>query len=500
MESNAPRDLSSLQKPLEHFRAKTKHLTIHPLETACLTVVCTHLVFLPWAIGGMRPWSQFISLALAVVGFTLALCPRSYTEEHTGANRFRLIPWPKLIKFPLFWIGLALLAYVTLQALNPAWEYATNGRTRWMNRIDHIAWLPSGVRVPFERWGPWRMLLIYGSVFLTICTVWVSLTRRRSLQVVFTTVAINGLLLAALGVAQRLVGNGRIFWFYESPAPGFFSTFVYKNHAGAYLLLTLATCCGLAAWYYSRGLRRMEKSNPSGVFVFFATCLGVSILISYARGVTLVTLVYLSVCAAIFIIHQLKTKNENRRPIVAIALVLIFGYFLKTGLDALNSREAWSKITRGISGQDTSLESRRMADKASFEMLRSTWVTGAGAGSFQFLFPIYEVRHPALHRASIEARVFWEHAHNDLLEFPIELGLAGMLLLLSGIGYIAAALARSYAWENPLSGCIVFGGLTLLVYAWWDFPFQNPAILLTASVLMIAATMWATFEEMNVKS
>jgi hypothetical protein len=85
----------NLQKPLEHFRAKTKRLKIHPLEASLLWVVALHLVFLPWAIGGMRLWGQLVSLSLALISFGLALIPRHYTAAHTGANTFHLVPWPR---------------------------------------------------------------------------------------------------------------------------------------------------------------------------------------------------------------------------------------------------------------------------------------------------------------------------------------------------------------------------------------------------------------------
>ena len=95
VDSFPPSDFSELQKPLDHFRAKTKRLKIHALEHALLWIVGAHLVFLPWAIGAMTLWSQWISLGFAAVGFVVALLPRSYTEEHTGSNTFRLVMWPR---------------------------------------------------------------------------------------------------------------------------------------------------------------------------------------------------------------------------------------------------------------------------------------------------------------------------------------------------------------------------------------------------------------------
>jgi hypothetical protein len=293
-----------------------------------------------------------------------------------------------------------------------------------------------------------------------------------------------------------MLGNGKLFWFWESSNPSFFSSFVYKNHASAYLLLTLAVTCGLAAWYYLRGLRRMEKSNPSGIFTFFATCIAVAILTSYARGATLTMLVFLAICVAVFIGHQLVMKNTTRKPIVAIVMILVFGFFLKTGMEALNTREAWSRIQSGLAREDLSLESREQATASSLEMLKDHWKSGVGAGSFRFIFTIYQHRNPKL----ISSPQFWEHAHNDVLEFPIELGLTGMLLIAAAAGYLLTALVRSFFWENPLSGCTVLGAILLVVYAWWDFPFQCPAILITWCALGVAITLWTKLEEMNVRA
>ncbi|MBI5689902.1 MAG: O-antigen ligase family protein [Verrucomicrobia bacterium] len=499
MDASQPaRNLSDLQKPLEHFRAKTKRLKVHSAEITVLWVVGIHLVFLPWALGTMRPWAQVISLGFAILAFILSLLPRNYTAEHTGAASFRLFTFPKLLKFPPFWIGLALLGLVTVQGFNPAWNYHNTGKLWWITPRPHIEWLPSGVAVKFEEWGAWRMLAIYTSAWLTMCTVWVAFTRRRTVQLLLVTLAFNGLLLALFGIAQRLFGNGKIFWFVDSPNPQFFSSFIYKNHSGAYLDLTLAVSCGLAAWYYLRGLRRLEKSNPSGVIAFFSTCIAVGILTSYARGATLVMLVFLLATIGAFLVHQIRMPAENRKPIVLIVLVLVFGYFLKTGLEALRSQEAWDRLKAGVTREDLSLEFRDRVTRASWEMLQERWKLGIGAGSYRFVFPLYQHRHPEL--VSFQGRrIFFEHAHNDILEIPIELGITGVLLLLAGLGWFLFALVRSYFWENALSASVVLGLLLLLGYGWWDFPFQCPAILITWLTLWTIITMWTQFEEMNVK-
>lgn len=499
VDSPSPSDFSDLQKPLEHFRAKTKRLKIHPTERLVLGIVGLHVVFLPWAIGGMRPWSQIISVILASVGFVVALVPRRYGIEHTGANEFRLVPWPRLARFPIFWIGLLLLGLVTIQGLNPAWSYFQSERGWWMQPIDYVKWLPAGVRAPWEYWGPWRILLIYASAWMTVCAIWTGFTRRRTVQIFFTIIALNGLLLAGLGVAQKFLPNGKMFWLWAPPSSAFFSSFVYKNHGAVYLDLTLFVTCGLAAWYYLRGLRRLEKSNPAGLFAFFATCIAIAILVSYARGATVVMLIFLTGAVGAFLVHQLVIPNTVRKPIVAVMLMIIFGFFLKTGLATVQSREAWTRLGHGLADDDKSITIRRIATSASLDMLKDHWGMGVGAGGFRFLFPFYQQRYPEIYSYSDGRRMLWEHAHNDLVEFPVELGLPGSLLILAGTAYCAVLLLRRYFWGNSMSACLVFGGLIVVAYAWWDFPFQCPAVLILWCSLAVATVMWTTFEELNLK-
>jgi len=90
--------------------------------------------------------------------------------------------------------------------------------------------------------------------------------------------------------------------------------------------------------------------------------------------------------------------------------------------------------------------------------------------------------------------MFWDHAHNDLLEIPIELGLTGIGLLVTMAGYLTVALVRNTFWRNSLSGSLVFGNVLLVVYARWDFPLQCPAILVTACTLVVASALCARFE------
>jgi hypothetical protein len=281
---------------LARFRSDRKRLPLHPLEKAILTAVAVHLCFLPWALGTMHAWSQLTSLSLSLVSFTLALIPRTYSGDYLPAlppqafspaaqrpdesrrsfsvggqpSAFRLYPFARLIRFPIFWLGAALLAYIALQASNPSWVWERNETTWWLRRVNDIEWLPTSIDTPWERFNIWRQFIIYASAWLTTCTVWIGFTRRRSLQLLLLTLVINGMLLAIVGFAQRFMASSKFLFFMEWPVGHTaFASFIYRNHAGAYFALVALVAVSLAIWTFTQGERRTQKSTPAGVLFFW---------------------------------------------------------------------------------------------------------------------------------------------------------------------------------------------------------------------------------------
>lgn len=464
-----------------------------------LGLVAAQLVFLPWAIGGMRVWSQWIGFALAVLTFACSLLPRNYSDPGGGQVPFRLYTWPKLLRFPFAWLGLALLGYITAQALNPAWRFETDGAGWWMQAIPHTAWLPTGVEVPFSRWGPWRMLMIYSSVWLTVCAAWIGFTRRRSFQILAATLAGNAFVLATVGIAQRALDTDKMFGFWKPPASYFVSSFVYKNHAGAYFNLLLALCAGLAFWHYERGQRRLDKSSPAGVFAFFGTAVAMIVFFSYSRTATLLMAAFLTITLGIFIWRMfLRRSPEQRSPLMLILLLVGFVAFARIGLVSLKTETAVEKMEEMQAMVATDgLGVRADATKATLDMAWAKPLTGWGSGSYRFLFPKYQQRYPTVFAGKDGKRMYWEHAHNDYAELFAELGFIGGGLLLLGLGFAAWKTATLGMWRNPLTLFLLLGCLMTLAHCYVDFHFYNPAILSTWWVLLFGAIRWAEIGEQS---
>ncbi len=479
---------------VHRFRSTEPRQPLHPREKLLLGIIVAHLSFLPWALGTAPLWAQLISLAFAFLGFIVALSPRYYTSELAGGPPFSLLTWPKLLRFPLFWVGLALFAYIALQGFNPAWEYIERDRLWWMQQIPHIDWLPQGTRNPFRLGGPWRLLLIYASAWLVVCSIWVGFTRRRTLRYLLVALISNGVLFTAFALLQRLTDAKQIYWSWTSPNASFFGSFIYKNHAGAYLLLILGATCALAAWHYVRGRRKLEKSTPVGVLVFFATILAVAIYVSYARGATLFAALFLAFAAGVALVLHWRQPAELRKPFVGVVFLLGLGAFLYVGADSLSAERAWRRLQRIADASDVTIGSRQAAARAAFDMFKDNWAWGTGAGSFRFLFPAYQQNYPEIFEAR-KHRQFWDFAHNDIIQIPAELGAFGIAVIAFGFCFWLWRLLSVKFIRSPLSVLLVGCAVVLVAHSWTDFLFYNPAILITWCSLWPIAALWPALEE-----
>ncbi|HLP07408.1 MAG TPA: O-antigen ligase family protein [Opitutaceae bacterium] len=481
--------------PVGRFRSRSHKLELHPQERWTLFWVTLHLCFLPWALGTMHLWSQCTSLVLALLGFITAARPRLYSETQTSGESVRVRPLARLWRFPLFWLGLAVLLYIAIQALNPAWRYRSNAAYWWIDPVKNVAWLPSGMDVPFSIAGPWRALLIQSSLWLTVCTVWIGVMRRLSFRLLFTVLVANGVALAALGLAQQLTHAKAIFWLVPSSSASFVASFIYRNHAGAYLNLVLALAAGLAWWHFARSNRRLEKSSPAGVFTFGALILGVMVLFTLSRGSAITLLAFTVVTGLAFFWHQFRRPAHERNGLVLLGLCLLLAGFLAVGFYSLKADKVWARFEGLLVDPVASARDRTQAHAATLDMFNDKPVLGWGAGCFRFGFPQYVSRYPDIYYSGTSRRKLWEHAHNDLLEFPAEFGLAGCVLLVGAAGWLGWQLLRRRFWGNPLSLPVALGAGLTVVHAWGDFVFQNPAVLFTWAVLLLAAGRWADLDQ-----
>ncbi|QYM77500.1 O-antigen ligase family protein [Horticoccus luteus] len=475
---------------------ETKLIRLHPLEKLLLAVVAAQLVFLPWAVGGMRLWAQFISLGLSAASLALALMPRHYTDEHTGGEAFTLYPLRRLLRFPLFWTGLVFAGYIVIGALNPGWRYEHDGGRWWMREIPRISWLPHGVTgTPFDWASPWRTLIIFGAAFLLVCALWVGITRRRSLQLLLLILCINAVLVALLAITMRATGATKLYWTWPS-ANLPYGPFVYRNHASAWLNLMIGATLALSALFHERAQRVMAKSSPAPLIAFVAVFLGVVVAVSQSRGGFIALLVFLAAALALAGVRQLRHRSTSRMLAIAALLGAGFIGFVALSFDSWGGAQAWQRFTRLFEDRDSSVTSRELATQATMDMWREAPWSGDGAASFRYVFPLYQQHYPDIyqHKSGRQTiRQVWEFAHNDWAQMLAEYGVIGTGIAIAAIAWWLLALLRLRAWRYAPSLLLVFAvGMTLL-HARGDFVLHNPAVLLSFVAVAVVSLRLAEF-------
>jgi len=469
---------------------------LHVLEKSLLAVFCAHLIFLPWAFGTMHAWSQSVSAAFALIEIVLALWPRSYRDEFAPAGGFEMKTWPRLVRFPPFWLGLGLLGYLVIQWLNPAWEFRSSAKSWWMEGIPHNEWLPTSTRTPFERYNLWRSFLIYGSAWLSVCALWIGMTRRKSLQILSGVLIGNAVILAIVGFAHRLSGETKVLWIRAFKDNSPFSSFIYQNHGGAYFSLVAAVGLALVVWHFFEGRKRMARSTPAAVWGILSAILVFAVLFSFSRGAVITATVFaVSAVAAFAVIRAANPVPSTTPRLVSVMLVLAFvaaAVFILRYVDFSMLEHRFREMAT-LKANDPSVRSRVIARDASWDMFQHYWLWGAGAGNFQYLFSIFISRYPEEWQ---NGSIFWPHAHIDWLEIPIELGVPGVLLIASAFGWACLRFFRWRAWQHPVAAMVFLGCMQTLLHAAIDFPFQNPAVLSTWWVVLFLALRWVEIDRL----
>lgn len=448
-------------------------------EKFLVVLAALNLVAMVWAFGGVDVTSQVLAAGLGALALGAALW-RPRDDRGT--------PWARLRRFPVFWTGLALFACVLVQAANPAFTYHLAGRTWWLESVPFIRWLPAGMTVPFADAGPWRQLLLWFSPWATVCALWIGLTQRATVLALLNVIAVNGFLLAAFGLVQLAAGQGDIYGVRHTEGAEIFASFIYRNHAAAYLQLVGTLAFALAL----HGLWRRHASEASRGpailhFLFAVTAVSAIVLTFSFGGVLLLAGWILPVLVSGVWLLRARVRLFRPGPLVAVAVLALVG-----GLAAVSGSEGLRAHvqTRLAGGPFRSLHTRLLAAKQGFEMFRDRPVFGWGAGCFRYGFTKYQRREIEITGVGL-SRHFWQHQHNDWLELLIELGIAGMLPVAVMAAFWLRELVRQRFWRRPFLLWSTAGIAIIAFYAWFDFPLQNPAVLLTTACMLCLVTRWA---------
>lgn len=426
------------------------------------TALILAIVVAVCAFGGTEPLTfSFVQLmVLVLVGLVLWKTPRE------------AVPY-------LPWLGPAsLLLYVLAQMVLLASAVPSGSPA-----LSTITLSPFDTSAAFLRW-----VTYVGAFYLTL----VLCGRHKTEKRIFVALILLGAFEALYGLIQYLSGWHYIFTYakhyYINEATG---TYVNHNHFAGLLGMLFPLSLGMAyyVWHKGRGSYPMadaasfsasgrSSTHPKTLFFsFLAVLMVVSIIFSRSRMGILAALSTILLLVAL-IAHAKRRERKKMLTGVIVGLTAVLLLAVWVGLEPVMARYAELEWEYNVDGVG-----RLSIWKDAFELVQSRPFFGSGLGTFATAYQHVQRAYPQ--------RVVG-HAHNDYLQFLIELGLVGSVLLFAQVFYVCFLAIRGWyrkqgLWERSVALGSVGGIAFILVHSLTDFNLQIPANALTFSVLLALA-------------
>jgi O-antigen ligase len=440
------------------------------------------IIWVPLPSGSIHLWSSslFEAWVLLIASAWIVLLIAGRVELTLAFRR----AWPALALF----IGVYLLVLFQLMPLPAtvlAWlspSAADIHATTWT--ATTIALDPAATRAAALK------TLTYGVLFALTLVLVDSRTRLRRLA---HALIFSGVFQAAYGALMTLSGLEYGFFVIKDLGTGSSTgTFANANHFAGYLEMCLGIGVGLMladmstrpATSLRESLRRFLHGllgNLARVRLFLVIMVTGIVLSKSRMG----NVAFFSSLIMAGMLYAVLTKRFSRGmlvffiSVVLIDILIIGNYF---GIDKV-AEELREGIRLDASMYDMGY--RAAAADGALQIVRDYPLTGAGAGSFASVYPMYD--------DGDTGDFFWEHAHNDYLQFAGEFGLPGFamlggIVLMSVWMAIAAQLHRRDQMMRGMACGILMAIVAILLHTAIDFNLQIPAN--AATFVVILAMAW----------
>lgn len=445
----------------------------------------TLLVFTSWAFGGQAPWARDIIAGWGTVGGLLFFAVCWTRGKSSGAGAGPVLRW----LWPLWLYDLLVVA----SCFNPGFKEMVVAGERSLVLADPHPWLPSAALPGLAAKELWQFNVLLLSSF----NLFLVLPGRRFVRRVLFLLAANAVVLAVFGTFQKLAhAEGLWFGLVHSPNARFFATFIYHNHWGAFTVLNTTVCLALLFHALRRGGQRDIWHSPVLMGAVVTLLLAASVPLSASRSCTALLGVLLTGALIHFLGRLIRRRRERHESALLPVAGLVLAVALATAAVAYLGRDVIAQRARLTSeqaariAQEDTLNSRLTLYRDTWRMAAAKPWFGWGLESYAHVFRVYNTQRAA------EAWVwipYYAEAHNDWLQSLAEVGFVGTgllaLLVLLPLGTIPWRRVESAVPRYLLTGC----GLVLL-YAWVEFPFANPAVMLTFCATFCCALRYATLE------
>ena len=461
----------------------------------------------PHLFGGRHMLGRFVILSLCVVT-ALAWFSRQVLAQkpcwHRGGALGLCLAAIACVAFQLVPLPDNLLNTLSPRIANilPTWTNTTSANVH-LGKWQTLSLAPEETRLALAT------LVAYVLLFVTTVQ---RLESREDVKKIIRWIGYSAIIVAALGIVQYFTANGKFFWFYEYPYTDTIgelkACFTSRNHFAHFLVLGL-TC--LLSWIMLRrgksqsiqgsrnsldhfSKQHASDSHPSPVrmgLYLGITVVVIAILASLSRGGALAMASAIVVVVAIYSYFGLVRSKHIAcgalLTVVAMAALSVSGEYEKV------TERLESLTSQSLDKLDSS-RGRRRVWSANLEAIRAGHLTGSGAGTHRFIYPLYM-------KEAIPSE--YTHAENGYLQIATENGLLGVVLLILALGTCGFWCWRAMRHAgNDQEQLILTGGIAAAlaasaVHAIVDFVWFIPACAVVTILLAACASRLAQFSSQS---
>ncbi len=378
------------------------------------------------------------------------------------------------LQWPLWWAlpAVLLATWVLVSSFNPSFTVINFYEQLVYRPTEPIAWLPSSA-VPTETR---HELLLMFAIFLSAFNLALNLERREPIKTLFMVIGLNAMLIAVVGTLQKLSNAEGILWFFDSPNPQFFGTFIYHNHWGAYALMITAVLVGLSLWFLEERAPRGFTHSPGMLTFVGAVLVLVAIPVSSSRSCTALAVMFLLFAAAHFAWRLRRQKRltwQASMSLVTLTTAVLFAGFFVAERVILQRLRATHEQFVLAPPDKRYLKGREIVYSDTLRMIADKPIAGWGLQSFYLVHK----RYSTVPRGDDGKAQVYEATHSDWLQTAAETGLFGLALALASFltpqVWVRRRLHSDQVAVFARVGCVLVLGLALV-----EFPLQNPAVCL----------------------
>lgn len=338
-----------------------------------------------------------------------------------------------------------------------------------------------------------REALLSWSLWLFFVMTLLLVDSGKRARALITVVVLCGVFQALYGSFVVLTGIDTLFFSAQQNNPGSATgTFSVRNHFAGYLEMCLGLGIGLLVGTLNagHGARTWREFFVDSIDTMlghkmrlriFLAIMVIALVLSRSRMGNAAFFLSLPLCGVLFMILQRKLHK---------GAIILFTSLILVDVLIVSQWFGLEQVAERMQSTSTQTEIRDEVIRDTLTMLPDYQVYGSGAGTFMETFQRYD---------DVRAIRMVDFAHNDFLEFLVELGWIGYLPLATLVLYSLFKAGRAMASRKTqlyrgIGFGAMMGAVSILIHSFVDFNLQMPANALLFVLLLALAQLAMTLE------